>query len=367
MRLISLQPAGFRNLTTGEFKPGPGLNIIAGPNGQGKTNLLEAIYLISCGHSFRTSRHAPLISEGEGGCYLHGLFQLQDDVREVAAQISPGGSAFYLNQKKTGRLNIFQPGWAFVFTPEELDIITGSPDLRRRWLDRDICRVSKHYYHLLRSYQRALEQKSALLRRAEQQQRAEQLAVWNGQLVEHGSRVLDVRLRTLKDLSPLFKKQYVAISGGGENVYFNYLCSVKLPEPYNLEKIRENYYYMLAEMQEKEIARKQPLVGPHRDDIAFFLQGRPARHFASRGQCRSLVLAGKIAGVELFRRQVGFYPILLLDDILPELDRQRQQNVLDFLAGYPGQCFLTTSQPALPPGLPAATSVFYMEKGAIRV
>lgn len=366
MHLVSLHLAGFRNLAAGELKPGPGLNIIAGPNGQGKTNLLEAIYILCCGHSFRTARFAPVIAAAENQAYLQGFFQHNGDRQEVAARLTPTGGTFYLNRKKTGRLPLFQPGWAFVFTPEELDTITGAPELRRRWLDRDICRVSRPYYQLLRSYQRALEQKGALLRSLPPPMRRDELLVWNSQLVEHGSRLLEIRLRTLKELSPLFKAQYAAISSGGESVYFNYLCSIKLPEPFNLEKIRENYNCMLEQLQEKELLRRKPLVGPHRDDIAFFLQDRPARHFASRGQCRSLMLAGKLAGVELFYRQTGFYPILLLDDILPELDRQRQQNVLGFLVGYPGQCFLTTSQPTLPPILKAAR-VFYLEKGVIRV
>lgn len=329
----------FRNLEQTELSFGDGFNIFFGGNAQGKTNLLEAIYLLGTMKSFRLARNSELIRWGAPYGVVQGLVERQGVAREITLLLEKQGKKVRVDRKSVARLaDFFGSLNVVVFSPEEMAMAKGMPDARRRYLDRAIFSGDADYLRLHHEYCLILKNRNALLRNGD----TGELEVWSDQLAEAGARLIGKRVAFLVEIEPLLKEFYDAIAGRREEAGLKYL-------PHLPEACGADWNRLLREALERSAAEERrrgtTVVGPHRDDVEFLLGGVPLKRHASQGQSRSFVLALKMAEISYLERRFGNPPILLLDDITSELDRERNRNLMEFLAEKRMQVFITTTAP----------------------
>lgn len=335
----------FRNYLELDWSPHPGFNLITGANAQGKTNLLEAIFYGLRGFSFRAGRDRELINFGSASAHLKISASGSAGPFNVDVTIPASGRKKVLinGLPAVKEFNVNRPG-VVLFRPEDLNIVKGSPAERRHCLDTELGALSSSYCFHHRHYRRALVQRNGLLRTCRSHGIHHRLIdVWSEQLVEHGAALLASRLSLLKKLSPLVRQKYRQLAGDGEDVEVRYLSSVRLSSTAGPEEILASFRGGLKSVRQRELSAGQTLLGPHRDDVVFLINGVDARYFGSQGQQRTIVLALKMALLELQKRETGEQPVLLLDDVLTELDEFRQDFLLREISGA-GQVFLTTTR-----------------------
>ena len=331
--------SSFRNLTRTDFTPGERFNVFHGMNGQGKTNILEAIYVLGTMKSFRLARNRELIRWGEAFSLLKGIVEKDGVNREVTLLIEKEGKKARVDRKGLERLSDFFGCLnVVVFSPEELTMVKGQPELRRRYLDRAIFAADPGYLTLHHDYTRILRNRNALLRSGEQ----DGLEIWSDKLIEAGTRLVMKRVVYLDGIRELFQHYYDSIAGDGAEVDLVYRSV-----PGQASADREEYPFMLRTALERFAAEEQrrgsTQAGPHRDDLEFLLDGRVLKHHASQGEQRSFILALKMAEIEYLHRLHGDPPVLLLDDMTSELDGERNRNLLGFLEEKRMQVFITTT------------------------
>lgn len=331
MRLLALEVENYRNIVSASLTPGRELTVICGNNGQGKTNLLEAVWLLTGGKSFRGGKDAELVRRGEPFAVLTAETERMDGVRSnvrmtvgTADSQRPGRYAARngLPPKRAAALAGSFP--AVVFDPGHLSLVKGAPEGRRKFLDAALCQLYPGYLTVYRRYVRTLQQKSALLRRSAERQeiRSEEknqlLEVYNQELARLGEEIQARRLSYLALLIPLAAANYAELSRGAETLTIRYAAQF---EPGGMAEL-------LRARRGEELRAGLCLVGPQREDIELLLDGQPARVFASQGQQRSVVLSLKMAEAAAAAEIAGEHPVLLLDDVLSELDENRKSYLL---------------------------------------
>lgn len=338
MYLQSLYLKNFRNYTDQWVEFNAPKTILVGQNAQGKSNLLEAIELLATLKSHRTSRDRDLIQGGQETGLIKARLERNYVEQELALTLRQSGRKnLSLNQENVRRqfdfLGVIN---AVQFSCLDLDIVRGAPEVRRHWLDTLLIQLEPIYSHILTQYQHILKQRNALLKKLRQQQEEsqplntfdlEQLPLWDQQLAEMGSRVSRRRARVLTRLAPLAQAWHQQISGQTEFLAIAYEPNVVWPED-DPQSVQQAF---LAKIEQRRMAEQQlgaSVVGPHRDEIALSINQTPAKSYGSQGQQRTLVLALKLAELSLIEEVVGEPPLLLLDDVLAELDLQRQNQLL---------------------------------------
>ena len=311
----------FRNYEYENISFSDGVNIIHGENGMGKTNILEAVYYFSYGRSFR-SGGKEVIKDGEKEARISLSFEnsqrkLESDIKFLSGK----RKEIYINEielKKTSQLlgNFI----CVLFTPDEMGIIKGMPEVRRKFCDSSIMPLRPNYIKELIKYRNILVQKTALLK----SRQYETLDIWNEKLAETGSCIMKLRESYIERINQKAREIQNEISGGKEELNLIYNPSVKL---------KENYLEKLTEYKEKEKENLFCMVGVHRDDIDIFINGKLAKNYASQGQIRTAVLSLKLAETEIIKEETGEYPVMLLDDILSELDKSRREFLISKIKG----------------------------------
>lgn len=339
MYLERLTLRQFRNLTRADLDWGSGFNVIWGRNAQGKTNLLEAIYLLGHLKSFRSARGCDLIAHDREQAWLGASVQAGQVNYKIDLALEMRGRTPRVNGKTVRKLSQFlghlRP---ILFTPEEMGLVKGYPAGRRALLDRAVLQVDPIYLDRVQEYERILKQRNQLLK---ERAGTDELRPWTEALIQGGSRIRKDRLDYLQRFEPIFNAVYREISGGDEQVAIAY------PERgLDLIPLQERLAEQLRQQRSRELQLGQTLSGPHRDDPEFLLDGRPLRLFGSQGQQRSFLLAFKAAQVVDLEQALGEPPVLLLDDLASELDQDRQAGFFDYLLARKGQVFITTTQPA---------------------
>ncbi|HZS88794.1 MAG TPA: DNA replication/repair protein RecF [Chloroflexota bacterium] len=384
MHLERLALAHYRNYAHLDARFKEGVIILHGANAQGKTNLLEAIYLLATTKSSRTRSDADLITWGPPDPFspvpfariaahverTSGPVDLEIVVvQEANGQVeTPGPTArkrFKLNGVPRRAGEVLGQVNAVLFAPTDVDIVAGSPSLRRRYLDVILCQVHPSYYRALQGYNKVLLQRNSLLRQVrERQQPADTLLYWNEKLVEYGTTVVVQRADAVAHLSVAAAEMHERVSGGRECLEMAYLSSVSL-EGGGATGVRGAFESDLAAQRQRELAAGVSLVGPHRDDLGFAVGGTDMTQFGSRGQQRSVALAIKLAELAYIRREAGEWPILLLDDATSELDAVRRAAVLEVASEHP-QVFLTTAEPQnVMPAFDDAPQIWHVESGTL--
>ena len=338
MRLIRLAVAGFRNIEGARIEPGPRFNLFHGMNGQGKTNLLEALYLLGSPRSFRHARLPELIRHGEATTQVQGDVESLTGNCRIRLTLDSGGRRVELDGKGVhrasdlhGRLN------AVVFSPDDTGMVRLGPELRRRYLDRAVYMGDIGYLHCWHAYHRILKQRNQLLKSGEQ----DGLEVWTEQLAEAGAEVIERRREYVDRLDSILGRHYATISGSRENAGIGY-------KPEGIEstsrpRIRDELLALFERNRRQDERYGSTSAGPHRDDLQFRLDGRALKSFGSQGQQKSFVLALKMAEMDHLEQIFSEAPILLLDDMSSELDARRSANLMEYLTGRDIQVFVTTT------------------------
>ncbi len=326
---------GLRNLTAVDLRPGPRFNVIAGENGQGKTNLLEAIYALATSKSFRASKPGDLVAHGGELASVRATLREDDGTREQSLGVKPGARMVRIDGKRPPTLAAYAVRTPIVvFHPGEVALSMGGGGERRRLLDRIALYVSPGSMDELERYTRAVrERQRALDVRGVQ---ATDLDHWEALVVRHGAQVMALRGESAERLAGAATAAFGRIAAPGLVLRVTYAASAPRDE--------EAYRAALRAARAVDARRGGASLGPHRDDLALAIGAHPVRGVASQGQHRAVVLALKSAEIAVVGEARGVRPILLLDDVSSELDRARTAALFAFLRDHHGQVFLTTTR-----------------------
>lgn len=342
MNVTRISLRDFRNIAEAELCPGPGVNIIHGGNAQGKTNILEAIWLFTGGRSFRGAKDAEFIRFSQSAARLHVDF-------EAGGRPQTADIAFGTDNKKKVLLNEISQErasalagrfFAVVFSPDQLSMVKQGPERRRRFVDTSLCQILPKYHSVLDSYERILRQRARLLRDcAHHSALLDQLDSWDSHLAGYGAYISEVRVRYVRKLAESAREVYTGITAGRERFSLHYKSTAAEELPASREAWRELLAEAVKESRGEDLRTGATTVGPHRDDLVIEVDGVSARSFASQGQQRSCVLALKLAECALMGESAGETPVVLLDDVMSELDESRRAYLLNHLEGR--QVFIT--------------------------
>ena len=324
----------YRNIEKTYLNLNPNLNIFIGNNGQGKTNLLESVYLIATTESHRTNRDSELINWDKDKNLIQLKILKKDYDLTISYEIEGRNKSIKINNNPlekisdlVGNLNVI------LFSPEDLKIIKGGPSNRRKFLDLEISQVNPYYYHLLKEYNHIIRQRNNLLKKMYHQKNKDinLLEVWDEKLAEKGSKILLKRLKVLKKLKILARLSQRKLTNGNENLSINYDCTLNINNDYSLEDIKNVFLNKLKDDRNDEFERGYTLSGPHRDDLIFKINKVNVRKYGSQGQQRTVALGLKLAELEFMKSESGEYPVLLLDDVFSELDKTRKNTLLSII------------------------------------
>ncbi len=349
MRLDMLRLQRFRNLDLVEMQPHERFNVLFGDNGQGKTNLLEAIYLLSAARSFRSHKNAELVAFGADDTTLEARVDRGGHERIVRLEISPQSKDVYLNNSPVRQLsNFFGTLNVVLFGPWDLSLLKGSPSQRRDFVDDAIRSAQPAYATELKHYEEALDQRNALLKDDSPDDTL--LDVYGQQIVQYGADVVKRRLAFMDEFRPVLQDVFREIFDPALEADLRYdmkwgdRLSIPTRPPDDRAELETLLERALDETEQKEHERGYTVIGPHRDDLEATLDGRDISIYGSQGQHRAFILAMKIAVVTYLEDYYHFAPILLLDDVSSELDRQRNRQLFDYLrTSTDGQIFVTTT------------------------
>lgn len=347
-----LATQNFRNLTDCEIFPCEGVNVIYGDNAQGKTNLLEALWLFTGGHSFRGAKDSelPKLDRENGGNMQSAALALdffsEERQQKAVLNIDSGRRSSVINgvKKKNGAALVGKVR-AVIFSPEHLLLVKEGPQRRRSFIDGALCQIKPGFAGGLSVYNRALQQRNALLKdMVRYPELRDTLEIWDMRLAKLGVTVMAERMQYVNKLIPRVKEIYSGISKGREEIEIRYSPSVKLDfENFSHSNAEEVFMAELKRTLHSDMRSGFTSAGPHRDDMNIEINGLSARAYGSQGQQRSAVLALKLAEAETLAGLSGEAPIVLLDDVMSELDQSRQDYLLNHLHGR--QVFITCCSP----------------------
>lgn len=390
MHVGQLTLRDFRNYHHLDLAPTPGTTLLYGPNAAGKTSILEALYLLATTRSPRTSSDRELVRRGTVGqagtppfarvaatvqqasrsLQLEVLVQVRgEEIASTDAHGKPQGTAQKLirvNRKPTRALDLVGHLRVVLFTPADLILVSGAPAERRRYLDITLSQLDPHYVRTLAHYMRIVQQRNSLLRAWREQRRPrrgvdDELGYWDSELTSAGGYLLAERLRAVADLNRLVGHLYCDITGSDTPLEIAYQPSLGLPDSPRSGQLAAALSDHLHAIRSDELTRGQTLVGPHRDDLRFTVDGVNLGVYGSRGQQRSIALALKLAEARLMHERSGEAPVLLLDDLLSELDQHRRRHLLAVIAQPDQQTLVTATD------LSDFTAAFLQQATTLRV
>ncbi len=327
MHIKNLTLKDYRSYKEKKFNFSEEVNILVGKNAQGKTNVLEAIFFMIIGKSFKTSKEKEVISWNKTNAYIKGEFQKK--YREI--EIEAFFSKEHKKSIKIDGINIHKMGEllgsvnAVFFSPEELKLIKESPEDRRRFINVVLSQTNKKYFYLLGRYEKVLSNRNKLLKSTSDLSLIKDtIDIWDRALADLSNKIYIERRNFIEELSPFAKKAHEYLSGGSENIEIKYKSSFE-GEDYEQKMIKS-----LSKNLEKDFRLGFTSVGIHRDDLDIFLNDVEVKNFGSQGQQRTTALSLKLAELEFIKNRVGEYPILLLDDVFSEIDAERRKKLLNF-------------------------------------
>jgi DNA replication and repair protein RecF len=354
MYLKNLHLRSFRNYVDQQVTFSAQKTILVGNNAQGKSNLLEAVELLATLKSHRANRDRELVREGAATGQIEAILERAYGITELGLTLRRQGRRTAALNKEALRRQLDFLGTlnAVQFSSLDLELVRGTPESRRNWIDALLIQLEPVYAHMLHQYERVLRQRNALLKEIRKQQEeqletspnvpdASQLQLWDEQLAAAGSRVTRRRARVLARLAPIARAWHATISKQTEVLEIKYVPNIDWTED-EPEKVQQAFRAKLERRRLAEQHQGKTVVGPHRDEIEFTIDQTPARYYGSQGQQRTLVLALKLAELKLIEEVVGEPPLLLLDDVLAELDPNRQNQLLNAI-GDRFQTLITTT------------------------
>ena len=344
MKLTELNLHHFRNYDEAQVEFSPQINVLIGENAQGKTNLLESIYVLAMTRSHRTNNDRELIEFGKDAAQIKGTVQRELGSLKLELDIGKHGKKAKANHLEKARLSEYLGQLnVILFAPEDLALVKGAPTVRRRFIDMEFGQVSPKYLHDLTQYRDILKQRNRYLKQLQSHEAQDQLylEVLSEQLAAVGGAIISQRVKFLSELEGYAQELHQSITQGRENLTFEYSSAVKDAATLTEVELSEALMDLYRQNQSKEIFQGTTLYGPHRDDVRFLINHKNVQTYGSQGQQRTTALSVKLAEIDLMKNQTGEYPILLLDDVLSELDGARQTHLLKTIQDKV-QTFLTT-------------------------
>ncbi|QYR21702.1 DNA replication/repair protein RecF [Paenibacillus sp. sptzw28] len=344
MYLNSIQLQHYRNYEHLEVRTDSQVNLFVGPNAQGKTNLLEAIFVLALTKSHRTSKDKELIGWQSSDARIRGEVEKKYGKLSLDLTLSAQGKKARINGLEQRKLSDFVGSLNVVmFAPEDLEIVKGTPGIRRRFLDMEIGQVQPGYLHSLGQYGKVLAQRNNYLKSTSPgSSQQTMMDVWNMQLAEYGVKIVKKRQNFIHKLQKWAKHIHAGITAGTEELTIEYRPSFATDAAEEESVLFNQFMIKLTQVKDQELRRGMTLVGPHRDDLAFYINGKEASVYGSQGQQRTTALSLKLAEIELIHEEIGEYPLLLLDDVLSELDQNRQTQLIETFQSKV-QTFITTT------------------------
>ncbi len=329
MIVLNLECKNFRNLEDVCINPCDSMNVICGENAQGKTNLIEALWLFTGAKSFRGGKDKDFVNFEKEKASLNLNFKSEGIENTAKIEISDKRTAFFNENKQKSVSSLAGKFNAIIFSPSDLQLISDGPSKRRKFIDTAIGQIYPTYISILKNYTRSVMQRNQIIKEFRYDSTISVLLdVFESEIAENGEKIINLRKRYLEALSEFLPKLYDGISNGKEILETKYLCNSE-----------NNLAEKLKESRKEDMFSGVTSVGPHRDDIEFKINGISARSFGSQGQKRSVALAVKLAEAEVIRKKTGECPVILLDDVMSELDKTRQNFILNHIEGM--QSFLT--------------------------
>lgn len=321
MLITSLEIENFRNYNKLNLNLNNKINIFYGNNAQGKTNIIESIFLCSIGKSFRTNKDKELVKFDKDFFKIEVKYKKSDRDGKIKIEYSDKKHIFIngIKVKKfselLGKINIV------IFTPDDINILKNGPKMRRRFLDIMISQLRPNYVYCLNMYAKTLEQRNAYLKQIKFEHKSEDLLdLWNQKLYEYGEKVYNYRLEFIEKLKEKINDIHKKITDGNEEIKIEYISDFSS---------KENFYMQLKQNQKMDIIRGATSKGIHKDDFIVYLNGKNVSIYGSQGQNRTVVLSLKMSELQVIKDEIGENPILLLDDFMSELDKERRKNFLE--------------------------------------
>ncbi|HQG13235.1 MAG: DNA replication and repair protein RecF [bacterium ADurb.Bin270] len=358
----------FRNTFDLELHPNPRFNLLVGKNAQGKTNIIESIYLFSSGTSFRSSEFRDMIGIDCETASADMVIARSSGDDKLKFSMTRTKKEFIRNSKNS-RFSSKTGLYAVIFAPEEILLLRGSPAGRRKYIDTLINQVSPAHSSLVKKYTKVIAQRNKLLQMVSLSRCEIKKIIpsWNSQLIQLGARLTFERSKWIARLNKLIPVKYSAMASGDGEARFHYQPNCGIENiGQDISIIEGRMEEMLSQREDDEFARCLTLVGPHRDDLVAMMGDRPVREYGSQGQHRTFMLAVKMSEVDFIKNETGELPVLLLDDVASELDESRNAFLFNYLRHLDVQVFITsTSRKDI--RLPDAedVNVFYVESGRV--
>lgn len=342
MFLQAVHINNFRNIENVYYEPSQQMNIFIGENGQGKTNLLEAICVLAQGSSFRSANDADLMRYETEKYEIQGRYLINADKKVDAALSfqSNGTKSFKINGKKT-TLNSADRLRVVVFTPDDLYLVKGSPSLRRSFIDFGLKQISADYHKHWDDFYRLLRKRNISFKNP--MSNVKGLEILDEMYCDQAAQIVLARLNYVNVINSRARDIYRALNPAGGELTVRYALSFPISNgKINVDCIKRALADEIQGKRALEVQRGTSMFGPHRDDVYLYLEGRMARHFASQGQQRNLVVSIKLAELEAFREVKGYYPVFILDEVLAELDEEKKRLLIEFLGKAEFQSFLSS-------------------------
>ncbi|MFX3618610.1 MAG: DNA replication/repair protein RecF [Sporolactobacillus sp.] len=369
MNLESIELTNYRNYDSLSLSFSNSVNVFLGENAQGKTNLLEAIYVLALAKSARTTHDKDLIKWDQEYGKIIGRLAKRGHTLPLEIIISKKGKKAKANHLEKRKLSEYIGLCnAVMFAPEDLSLVKGGPALRRRFIDMELGQIAPVYIHELGQYQKVLQQRNALLRDYGRHSRGQEsfLEILTEKLFALASEIVSRRLLFISRLNEWAGKIHAEISHGRETLTLHYQSAVReVLESSDSSKIAKAYENSYGSLKQREIDRGATLIGPHRDDLQFVVNGFDVQTFGSQGQQRTAALSLKLAEIELIKSEVGEYPLLLLDDVLSELDDVRKTHLLSAFKEKVQTFVTTTSVDGLDQQLLDRATLFEIQQGKV--
>lgn len=365
MKIKNLKIKNFRNIRDLQITEEnlSNFNILTGDNGQGKTNLLEALYLLSANNSFRTNNYNHLVNHEAEGFNIKAGYTSEDRYTEISLKYRRNEKKeLAINRKKASKNHPYCPK-VVLFTPDDLYLVKGAPGRRRNFIDFVLRQISPEYAYLLEEYGKILKKRNLLLKKEQTENKA--FSIIDQIFIEHGAQIIIHRINFINLLEKTAAKIFEQINENNAELKIKYALSFQInSDKVNLPVLKEKMGEELEKIKHQEQNRKTTLLGPHLDDINFYYDNRLARSFASQGQQKNIAITLKLAELYTFYKIKGFYPIFLLDEVLSELDHKKKELLLKYLEEAHFQTFLTAVN--IDDIKVNRASVFYIQKGSVR-
>lgn len=358
MKILGINYINFRNLEDKNIRFSPKMNLFLGKNGQGKTSLIEAIYFGATGKSFRTTKNNDLIKYGKlkTGCFIE--FEDKINEKNISLKLSSNKKEHRLNKKKVsydeyyGKLNVVS------FIPEDIELIVGSPSVRRRFFDSEIAQSNQEYFQNLKNYIKLLKIRNKYLKNKDYKE--SEYSIYEEEFIKYGAKVIKKRVEYLKNISIILNLNYRKLFDDKKELKIKYNSSIGEFKNLNLNEIENEIRENIKKDFFKEVKYGYSMVGPQKDDFIFFLDGREAKYFSSQGEKKSIIFSLKLSEIDMIFKDKQENPIFLIDDISSYFDSIRKESIINYLNKRGIQVIVTSTET-----LGIESKNFFVEKGEI--